>query len=146
MIDPKDDKQKKIQIDLGNSVAQGVYANLSMTNFNPEEMVLDFLYIQPNLPKGTLRSRVILSPKHAKRLSALLERSVSEYETKFGAIDDEDQHDGSDISFSVNYRTFWKQICIILIMWSRRVTTVYKKMRFRLRHVLLNLFLSQGIL
>ena len=102
MIDPKDDKQKKIQIDLGNSVAQGVYANLSMTNFNPEEMVLDFLYIQPNLPKGTLRSRVILSPKHAKRLSALLERSVSEYETKFGPIDDEDQPDASDISFSVN--------------------------------------------
>ena len=102
MIDPKDGKEKKIQIDLGNAVAQGVYANLSMTNFNPEEMVLDFLYIQPNLPKGTLRSRVILSPKHAKRLSALLERSVLEYETKFGPIDDDDQPDASDISFSVN--------------------------------------------
>ena len=102
MIDPKDGKEKKIQIDLGNAVAQGVYANLSMTNFNPEEMVLDFLYIQPNLPKGTLRSRVILSPKHAKRLSLLLDRSVSEYETKFGPIDDQDQPDASDISFSVN--------------------------------------------
>ena len=93
---------KKIQIDMNNDLAQGVYSNVSMSNFNAEEIVLDFLYIQPNIAKGSLRSRVILSPKHIKRLQALINRTVSDYETKCGPIQSDDDADSSSIKFSVN--------------------------------------------
>lgn len=100
-MDNNQANDKKIQIDMNNDLAQGVYANLSMSNHNLEEVVLDFLYIQPNVAKGSLRSRVIVSPKHAKRLQMLLNKTVANYESKYGSIEDIDDSESS-IKFSVN--------------------------------------------
>ena len=57
-----------IQIDLSEDVANGVYSNFVVTNMNSEEFVFDFTYLQPYANKGSVRSRVIMSPRNAKKL------------------------------------------------------------------------------
>jgi hypothetical protein len=79
-------KNVQIQIELDPETAQGVYANMAMVNHTENEFTLDFIYIQPQAPKAKVRSRVISSPKHAKRLLAALQDAVQQYESKFGVI------------------------------------------------------------
>jgi len=73
-----------IQVD--DDVAQGVYSNFAVINHNETEFVLDFVYAQPGPAKGRLRSRVIVSPKQARRFLAALQRNIELYEKKFGVI------------------------------------------------------------
>ena len=58
----KPSKESVLNIDCSDDIAQGLYANLVMSNFNKEEFLLDFIFIQPGGKKGKVRSRVILSP------------------------------------------------------------------------------------
>ena len=68
-------------------MAQGLYVNMAMLNHNETEFVIDFIYVQPQVPKATVRARVINSPKHMKRLLAALQENVAKYEAQFGKID-----------------------------------------------------------
>ena len=77
----------QVKIELDPETAQGVYANMAMVNHSETEFTLDFIYVQPQEPKGKVRARVITSPKHAKRLLKALEDSVAGFERKFGTID-----------------------------------------------------------
>ena len=77
----------QVQIELDPSTAQGAYVNMAMVNHNETEFTLDFIYVQPQEPKGKVRARVITSPKHAKRLLFALQDSLKGFERKFGAID-----------------------------------------------------------
>jgi hypothetical protein len=79
--------QTQLQIQLPPEIAQGTYVNLTLVNHTETEFVLDFVFIQPLEPRAAVRSRVISSPKHAKRLLAALQDNVSRYEARFGAID-----------------------------------------------------------
>jgi hypothetical protein len=84
---PPSDKQRgRIQIQLDESVSQGVYANMSLVNHTETEFVLDFVFIQPMEPRAKVRARVISSPRHAKRFLAALQENVTRYEARFGAI------------------------------------------------------------
>ena len=49
--------------------------------------VLDFISILPGMAKAQVKSRVIMSPEHAKRLLAALQDNVSKYENSFGKIE-----------------------------------------------------------
>ncbi|AKU92294.1 DUF3467 domain-containing protein [Vulgatibacter incomptus] len=80
-----DAQQLEIQID--EDTAQGVYANLATVTHNPTEFVLDFIYVQPQQPKAKVRSRVITSPLHLKRLLLALQENVARYEKRFGPIE-----------------------------------------------------------
>jgi len=60
-----------------------------MSNFNSEEFVLDFIFMQPHTNKGNIRCRAILSPKNVKRLARVLQENIDEYEKKFGNLSDE---------------------------------------------------------
>ncbi len=60
---------------------------MAMVNHNETELTLDFIYVQPQEPKGKVRARIISSPKHAKRLLIALQDSIAGYERKFGVID-----------------------------------------------------------
>ena len=73
-----------VQID--EDVANGVYSNFQVVGNNETEFVLDFAFLQPNLPRAKVRSRVILSPKHAKSLARVLAQRVADYEQRFGPI------------------------------------------------------------
>jgi len=75
-----------LEIQLNNDVAQGTYANLAVVNHTDAEMTLDFIYVQPQELRGTVRSRIIVSPRHAKRLLRALEENVERFEQTFGEI------------------------------------------------------------
>jgi len=76
----------QLQVEMDDATAQGVYANLAAMSHTETEFVLDFLFVQPNAPKAKLRSRVISSPVHAKRVLAALADNVRKYEERFGTI------------------------------------------------------------
>jgi hypothetical protein len=79
-------KEFKLQIELDADVAQGKYANLVLVNHSENEFVLDTAFVQPQQPKAKVHSRVILSPRNAKRFAQVLQHSIQQYESKFGAI------------------------------------------------------------
>ncbi len=80
-------REIQLQVQLDDDVAQGVYINMAMVNHTETEFTLDFVFIQPQQPKGKVRSRIITSPKHAKRLLAALQENLGKYEARFGTID-----------------------------------------------------------
>lgn len=77
----------KLQVQIDDDLAQGVYANLVLLNHTENEFVLDFAFIQPTNGRAKVRARVISSPRHTKRLLQALQKNVERYEERFGAID-----------------------------------------------------------
>lgn len=83
----KENKQK-LNIELPEDVAQGIYSNLAVITHSPTEFVTDYIQIMPGMPKGKVRSRIIMTPQHAKRLLKALSENVSRYESQHGPIKD----------------------------------------------------------
>ena len=64
----EDQKNKnQINIELSDEIAQGVYSNLAVITHSASEFVVDFVRIMPGMPKAPVKSRVIITPEHAKR-------------------------------------------------------------------------------
>ncbi len=82
----KKDKQINLQIQLDDEIAQGTYVNLAVVQHSSSEFVLDFVFIPPGQPKAKVRSRLIMAPEHAKRLSAVLQENLGRFESRFGEI------------------------------------------------------------
>jgi hypothetical protein len=80
-------KQVNIQIQLDDEMAQGVYVNLAMVNHTETEFTVDFIYVQPQNPRGKVRARIISSPNHTKRLINALQDNMQKYEEKFGKLE-----------------------------------------------------------
>ena len=85
-MDEKKPQEVKLEIQLDEDVAQGAYVNLVVVNHNEAEFVVDLIFVQPQAPRAKVRSRVILSPQHAKRFAAALQENISRYEQNFGKI------------------------------------------------------------
>ncbi|MDT8443533.1 MAG: DUF3467 domain-containing protein [Desulfuromonadales bacterium] len=85
-MEEKKPKEVKLEIQLDEEIAQGVYANLAVVNHNESEFVVDFIFVQPQAPRAKVCSRVILSPQHAKRLVAALDENIGRFEQNFGEI------------------------------------------------------------
>lgn len=83
----KKEQDVKLEIQLDEETAQGVYANLAVVNHSDAEFTLDFIFVQPQATRAKVRSRVITSPRHVKRLLMALEENVRRYEQTFGPID-----------------------------------------------------------
>ena len=79
-------KEAGIQIQLDEAIAQGIYINLALINHTETEFILDFIYVQPQSPQGKVRSRVLTSPIHMKRLLGALSENMKKYEERFGEI------------------------------------------------------------
>ena len=95
-----DNKKKDgLNIELSDEVAQGSYSNLAIINHSPSEFVLDFIQMMPGVPKAKVKSRIILTPQHAKRLMKALNDNVSKYEDQHGEIQDLDPGKGVPINF-----------------------------------------------
>ncbi len=77
---------RKLQLLYSDAVADGIYSNFQVVGNNETEFILDFAFVQPNSPKAKVRSRVIMSPKHAKSLLRVLSQRVADYERRFGEI------------------------------------------------------------
>ncbi|MCX2738489.1 DUF3467 domain-containing protein [Pontibacter anaerobius] len=79
-------KQNQINIELSEEVAEGEYANLAMIAHSSGEFVIDFIRLMPGLPKAKVKSRIVITPEHAKRLLAALADNVKKFEASFGEI------------------------------------------------------------
>ena len=78
--------QNQVNIELTDEVGEGIYSNLAIISHSSSEFVIDFIRIMPNMPKAKVKSRIILTPEHAKRLQMALEDNIRKYEAHFGTI------------------------------------------------------------
>lgn len=76
----------KIQIDIDDMTAQGIYVNLASITHTETEFTFDFVYIQPQAPRGKVRARIITSPQHAQRFLLALSDNIKKYEQKYRQI------------------------------------------------------------
>ena len=76
----------KLNIELTEEVAEGVYSNLAIISHSTSEFVLDFIKVLPGLPKAKVKSRIMMTPQHAKRLMKALQDNVAKFEAQNGAI------------------------------------------------------------
>lgn len=81
-----EDQNNQIQIELTEDVAQGTYSNLAIISHSSSEFVIDFVRILPGLPKAKVKSRIILTPEHAKRLLFALSENINRFESQNGSI------------------------------------------------------------
>ncbi len=81
-------KDNPIQIELSGEVAEGVYSNLALITHSQSEFVVDFIRVMPGVDKARVKSRVILTPQHAKRLMRALSDNIRKYESMFGSIEE----------------------------------------------------------
>ncbi len=77
----------RLEIQIDEDQAQGVYANLAVVNHTDTEFVLDFIFVQPQAPRAKVRSRVVTSPKHFKRLLHAWQENLRIYEERFGPVE-----------------------------------------------------------
>lgn len=82
----EEDKNNQIDIELNSGVAQGTYSNLAVITHSSSEFVVDFVRIMPGVPKAEVKSRIILTPEHAKRLMLALQDNMSKYESIRGKV------------------------------------------------------------
>jgi hypothetical protein len=97
MQDNKNENANQLNIELSDEVAEGVYSNLAIITHSPSEFVVDFIKMMPGVPKAKVKSRIILTPQHAKRLYKALKDNVQKYEAAHGEIKDTD----GDIRFNL---------------------------------------------
>ncbi|MFZ4860641.1 DUF3467 domain-containing protein [Sphingobacterium sp. Mn56C] len=87
----------ELSIELTEEVAEGIYSNLAIITHSDTEFVLDFVRIMPGVPKAKVKSRIILTPEHAKRLLSVLQDNINRFEG---------QHDAAtskDVPYPVNF-------------------------------------------
>ena len=80
------DEKQKLNIELSEEVAEGIYSNLAIITHSPSEFVCDFVRIMPGVPKAKVKSRIVLTPQHAKRLLKALAENVRRFEAQHGEI------------------------------------------------------------
>lgn len=88
------EEKKEIQIELTAPIAEGTYANLAIISHAPSEFVIDFIRVTPGIPKAPVKSRIILTAEHAKRLMFALQDNIRKYEAQFGPIQMNDPQRG----------------------------------------------------
>ncbi len=79
-------KENQLQIELKEDIAEGTYANLAIIAHSTSEFVLDFVRMMPGVNKAKVKSRIVMTPEHAKRLALALQDNLMRYEAQFGEI------------------------------------------------------------
>ena len=79
-------KENQLQIELKEDIAEGTYANLAIIAHSTSEFVLDFVRMMPGVAKAKVKSRIVMTPEHAKRLALALQDNLMRYEAQFGEI------------------------------------------------------------
>ena len=90
-MNDNENKQGQINIELDENVADGTYSNLAIINHSVSEFIVDFINIMPGVPKAKVKSRIILTPQHAKRLTKALADNVAKFEQMQGERKDYEQ-------------------------------------------------------
>lgn len=82
--------EQQLNIELTEETADGEYANLAIITHSFAEFVIDFVNVMPNVPKAKVKSRIVMTPPHAKRLMRALIDNVKRFETQYGNIKDQE--------------------------------------------------------
>ena len=94
----KEANQNQLNIEIDEKMADGTYANLAIINHSVSEFVIDFINVMPGAPKSKVKSRIILTPEHAKRLYKALSDNIRKFEGQHGTI--KESKDGGIPPFS----------------------------------------------
>ena len=95
----KNKKKNSINLELDEKTSQGMYSNLALINHSVSEFVVDFINIMPGVPKAKVKSRIILTPQHAKRFSKAMNENISRFEKLNGEIKDYDKQQPVSLNF-----------------------------------------------
>jgi hypothetical protein len=79
-------EENQLNIELSEEIAEGIYSNLAIITHSNSEFVLDFIRVMPGVPKAKVKSRIVLTPDHAKRLLNALEDNIAKFEVNNGTI------------------------------------------------------------
>ena len=82
------EKSRKINIEIDEKTSEGIYSNLAIINHSASEFVMDFISIMPGSTKNKVKSRIIITPQHAKKLRKALNDNIDKFEQNFGSIKD----------------------------------------------------------
>src|SRR5881392_3500164 len=91
MADQPQQQQNQLNIEISEEVSEGTYANLAIITHSHAEFVIDFVNVMPGTPKSKVKSRIILTPQHAKRFMKALIENVGRFESLNGEIRDLEQ-------------------------------------------------------
>lgn len=79
-------QKPKLNVELGEKEAEGIYSNFVLLSHSPSEFILDFARILPGAPKAKVFSRIVMTPPNAKALLDTLRKNIEMYEEKHGSI------------------------------------------------------------
>ncbi len=96
-MEDNNQNQPHLDIELSEEIAEGVYSNLAIITHSQSEFVIDFIKIMPGVPKARVKSRIVLTPQHAKRLARALAENIQKYEQLHGKIKE------ADAAFPMNF-------------------------------------------
>ena len=83
--------ENQLNIELSEEVADGIYSNLAIITHSNSEFIVDFIKVMPGMPKAKVKSRIVLTPQHAKRLMHALKDNISKFEQAHGQIKETEQ-------------------------------------------------------
>jgi hypothetical protein len=79
---------QQLNIEISEEMSEGQYANLAIITHSHAEFVIDFVNVMPGTPKSKVKSRIILTPFHAKRFMKAMIDNVKKFEAVNGSIQD----------------------------------------------------------
>lgn len=85
------EENNQINIEISDEIAEGEYANLAIITHSHAEFVVDFVNVMPGTPKSKVKSRIILTPFHAKRFMKAMVDNIKKFESNNGSIQDMDE-------------------------------------------------------
>lgn len=100
MSNEKKNNPNQLNIELPEDIAEGIYSNLAIIAHSSSEFVVDFVRLLPNVPKAKVKSRIILTPHHAKRLYKALADNIQKFEAQFGQIDEPNTPNFPPVNFN----------------------------------------------
>ena len=83
-----DQQPNQLNIEISEEVSEGSYANLAIITHSHAEFVFDFVNVMPGAPKSKVKSRIIMTPFHAKRFMKAMVENVQKFENVNGTIQD----------------------------------------------------------
>jgi len=95
----EEQNENQLNIELSEEVAEGIYSNLAIITHSSSEFVLDFIRVMPGVPKAKVKSRIILTPEHAKRLLTALQDNLEKFENIHGRIKIQQDPSGFPMNF-----------------------------------------------
>lgn len=89
----------QLNIELTEEMAEGTYSNLAIITHSNAEFIVDFINAMPGIPKAKVKSRIVLTPQHAKRLMKALADNIQKFEQVNGPIKDSEPQGGLPMQF-----------------------------------------------